>query len=131
MSDTKNLSLMIEKKFVENSEKQRFLIRKADKYISVSVDDVHCFYARNRINFLMTNDNKSFVIDETIEQLENNLNPEDFFRINRSCIVAYVGIQEVSVHPSNRLKIRLNNSDTDMYVAKERVKDFKKWIGGN
>lgn len=79
----------------------------------------------------MTNENKSYVIDETMEQLEKNLNPEDFFRINRSCIVAYHGIQEVTLHSSNRLKIKLVNNDSEMFVAKERVKDFKKWIGGN
>lgn len=79
----------------------------------------------------MTAENKSYVIDETMEQLERNLHPEDFFRINRSCIVAYQGIQEVSLHSSNRLKIKLNNSETEIFVAKERVREFKKWIGGN
>ncbi|HWJ26618.1 MAG TPA: LytTR family DNA-binding domain-containing protein [Flavisolibacter sp.] len=122
---------MIQNQSIDNRVKQRFLIRKSDKLISVSVDNINCFYAKNRVNFLMTAENKSYVIDETMEQLERNLHPEDFFRINRSCIVAYQGIQEVSLHSSNRLKIKLNNSETEIFVAKERVREFKKWIGGN
>jgi DNA-binding LytR/AlgR family response regulator len=76
-----------------------------------------------------TTDNRSYVIEETLETLENNLNPAQFFRVSRKYYVNITAIKDIISYSNSRLKIILNSfSESEIIVSRERVKDFKNWI---
>jgi DNA-binding LytR/AlgR family response regulator len=111
--------------------KQRFMVKQSSRILTIPIEQVAYFFADNRINFLRTWDNKVHVVDYTMEELNSMLNPLDFFRISRSHIISYKSIQEIRPYFNSRIKLLIGSSKekAEEFVSKERVSDFKKWIG--
>jgi DNA-binding LytR/AlgR family response regulator len=129
-SSTGNMQQELVSKPWKKLERQRFLVKHSSKLLSLEVDQIAYFYAENRLNFIKTWSNKTYIIDKTIEEISNLLNPTDFFRINRSYIIAYKSIEEIYTHFNNRLKLKLNVAVTEeIFVSKDRVANFKEWLG--
>src|SRR5687767_863132 len=68
--------------------RKRFLVKYAQKLVSVDVDEISYFYSDGRLNFFKTADNKKYAVDYTMDELEDMLDPEKFFRISRSFYVS-------------------------------------------
>ena len=76
-----------------------------------------------------TTDNRNYLIDTSLEQLEDVLEPQTFFRINRKFFVNINAIKDMVSYTNSRLQIKLNSyNEQDVIVARERVKDFKEWL---
>ncbi len=112
--------------------KDRFLIRIGNHIRAVSSGDILIFYAEGRDVSLLNTDGKSYPIDYTIEALLPLLDPQYFFRVNRSCIVALDAIADVVVYSSRRLRLYLKQPfEKEIVVSREKVADFKNWWEGN
>ena len=110
--------------------RKRFLVKHAQKLVSVDVDEISYFYSDGRLNFFKTADNKKYVVDYTMEELEDMLDPEKFFRISRSFYVAVEAIDKIDDYFGNRLILQLKPAvDKEALVSREKVSDFKKWMG--
>jgi DNA-binding LytR/AlgR family response regulator len=110
--------------------RKRFLVKHAQKLVSVDVDEIAYFYSDGRLNFFKTFDNKKFVVDYTMDELEEMLDPIAFFRISRSFFVAINAIEKIDDYFGNRLILQLNPAvDKEALVSREKVSDFKKWMG--
>jgi two-component system response regulator LytT len=110
--------------------RKRFLVKHAQKLVSVDVEEIAYFYSDGRLNFFKTSDNKKFVVDYTMEELEDMLDPEKFFRISRSFYVAVEAIEKIDDYFGNRLILQLKPAvDKEALVSREKVSDFKKWMG--
>lgn len=115
---------------VEKEYKKRFSIKIGHQLKVVPIDEVECFYSENKGTYLHTIDNRDYLLDTTLEILENEINPKDFFRINRKFIVPLKAIKEIQMHSNSRLKIILSTyKEDEVIVARERVVDFKQWLG--
>src|SRR5215210_3039466 len=75
--------------------RKRFLVKHAQKLVSVDVEDISYFYSDGRLNFFKTADNKKFVVDYTMDELEDMLDAEKFFRISRSFYVSIEAIEKI------------------------------------
>jgi DNA-binding LytR/AlgR family response regulator len=110
--------------------RKRFLVKHAQKLVSVDVEEIAYFYSDGRLNFFKTFDNKKFVVDYTMDELEEMLDPIAFFRISRSFFVAINAIDKIDDYFGNRLILQLNPAvDKEALVSREKVSDFKKWMG--
>ena len=110
--------------------RKRFLVKHAQKLVSVDVEEISYFYSDGRLNFFKTHDNKKFVVDYTMEDLEDMLDPDKFFRISRSFYVAIEAIDKIDDYFGNRLILQLKPAvDKEALVSREKVSDFKKWMG--
>lgn len=115
---------------VEKEYKKRFSIKIGHQLKVITIDEVECFYSENKGTYLHTIDNRDYLLDTTLEILENEINPKDFFRINRKFIVPLKAIKEIQMHSNSRLKIILSTyKEDEVIVARERVVDFKQWLG--
>jgi DNA-binding LytR/AlgR family response regulator len=115
----------------QKNYKERFMVKIGDRIKSVTIDKTVLFYADGRNAFLLTTKGNNYIIDYKLEELEELLNPEQFFRISRSFIVNINHIQEVAIHSSSRLKIKLEqNFNRDIIVSREKVGLFKEWFSG-
>lgn len=109
--------------------KTRFVIKVGEHIRTIEVDDVRYFFSQDKTSFCATKENRNFVLDFTMDQLEGLLDPRQFFRINRKYIVRAGCIQDIISHTNSRLKIRLQGSDdNDIIVARERVQEFREWL---
>lgn len=113
----------------KSSYKNRFVVKSGAHLHSVSVENILYFYHEDKIVWLKRNDYKKFAVDFTLEQLETMLDPTLFFRLNRQIITSFNAIKEVTTYSNSRLKIKLLDNDSLAIVSRERVSDFKVWLG--
>ncbi len=110
---------------------KRFLIKQGTSLSYVNVDNIARFYSEDSMTFIVTNDGFKHNIDHTLDQVEELLNPEEFFRINRKLIVHVDSITKMSSYFNSRLKLALKpRYDGDAIVSRDRVKGFKVWLVG-
>jgi two-component system, LytTR family, response regulator len=113
------------------SFKTRFMVKLGDHIRSVTSDQISLFFADGRDVYLITNQVRKFIIDYTLEGLEEVLDPKHFYRVNRSYIINISAIQDVVVHSNSRLKITpAIKWEDEVVVSREKVGEFKEWFDG-
>ncbi|MEM9300114.1 MAG: LytTR family DNA-binding domain-containing protein [Bacteroidota bacterium] len=115
----------------QKTYKNRFMVKLGEHIKSITTDKIEFFYAEGRNVYLVTNENRKFIIDFKLEDLEDLLDPKSFFRANRTFIMNIEGITDVVVYSNSRLKIipRLDY-DKEIIVSREKVTSFKEWMSG-
>lgn len=114
---------------LEREYKKRFTVKIGQHLKMITIDAIECFYSENKGTYIHTTDNRDYLIDMTLEQLENELEPKTFFRISRKFFVNINAIKDMVSYTNSRLQIKLNSyKDQDVIVARERVRDFKDWL---
>jgi len=109
---------------------QRLTFRIGDSYTSVLVDEIAYLISEDHYTTLVTSTNKQFIINPSLSEMEAQLDEEKFFRISRGCIINVNSIEKVSHYLNGRLKLVLKpKPETDIFVARQRVKDFLDWFG--
>jgi len=109
--------------------KTRFVIKVGEHLKYVEVNDIYYFFSLDKTTFARGADKRQHIIDFSLEQLEDLLDPRHFFRINRKYIISASSIQDMISYTNSRLKLVLKGSDdTDVIVARERVQEFKDWL---
>lgn len=112
--------------------KSRFMVKVGDHIRSVTIDQVLFFYADGRDVYLVTQQIRKFIIDFTLEALEEVLDPKVFFRVNRTYILQINVIQDVVMYSNSRLRISTQPAwDKEIIVSREKVGEFKSWFDGN
>jgi two-component system, LytTR family, response regulator len=117
---------------IKKTFKNRFMVKLGEHIRSVTTDNIVLFYAEGRDAYLVTTQNRKFIIDYTLESLEELLDPTIFFRLNRTFIININSIKDVLVYSNSRLRIILNQEfDKEIIVSREKVNDFKSWFDGS
>lgn len=112
-----------------NKYKSRFVIKVGEHIKSVAVDDILYFFSRDKASFCCIKDNKNYILDYSLEQIEAMVDPEIYFRINRKYLISLGAITDIISYSNSRLKIVLKNCpDDDVIVSRDRVNDFKSWL---
>lgn len=111
--------------------KSRFMVKVGDHIRSITTDQILIFYADGRDVYLVTTQSRKFIIDFTLEALEEVLDPALFFRVNRTYILHINNIQDVVMYSNSRLKIATQPAwDKEIIVSREKVGEFKDWFDG-
>ena len=113
----------------EKTFKTRFTIKIGQSLKVVTTDEIECFFSENKGTYIHTLDNRNYLIDINLEQLEAELDPKNNFRISRKFIIPLKSIKEIQVYSNSRLKIILPTyKDDEIIVAREKVQEFKSWL---
>lgn len=114
----------------EKTYKKRFTIKMGQHLKMVNIEDVECFYSENKGTYLHTKDGRDYLLESTLEQLESELDPAEFFRVSRKFIVPMKAVKDIVVYTNSRLKVILPSyKEDEVIVSRERVNDFKEWLG--
>ena len=113
------------------SYKERFMVKIGEHIHSVPTQAVRMFFAEGKNTYLIREDGRKLITDYKMETLEEVLNPELFFRVNRSYLLHLEAIKDVLVYSNSRLKINpsLPYSE-EIIVSRDRVNGFKQWLDG-
>jgi len=118
-------------KMLTNKYKSRFVIKVGEHIKFISTDDILYFYSMEKATYLATRDNFHYVLDQSLENLEQIIDPSKYFRINRKYLISTDGILDIISYSNSRLKIKLKYPPEDLViVSREKVQDFKLWLGG-
>jgi DNA-binding LytR/AlgR family response regulator len=122
------LIAMTEKKSAR-SYKSRFIVRIGEKIKVIPVEEIATFYSLERGTYIHTTGNRDYGIDLTLDQLEDVIDPERFFRINRKYIISLNSCDNIIAWSNSRLKLKIAGlEDYEIIVARERVHEFRSWL---
>ena len=114
----------------EKNYKKRFTVKIGQHIKVIAIEEIECFFSENKGTYIHTLDNRNYLIESTLETLEQELDAKNFFRISRKFILPLDSIKEIVLYSNSRLKIVLPTyKDDDVIVSREKVSDFKNWIG--
>ena len=114
---------------VERDYKKRFTVKIGQHIKLINVEDIVCLYSENKGTYARTREQRDYLLDTTLELLEDELAPDQFFRVSRKYFVNIKAIEDIVSYTNSRLQVKLKScSDQDIIVSRERVKDFKLWL---
>jgi len=116
----------------EKLYKTHFLVSvKGSKLVPLQTQEIAYIHIEDALVKAKTNDGKSFVLENTLDELALMLNPVEFFRANRQYIISRNSIREVDFYFNSRLSINLKvKVDEKILISKVRVTEFKDWFSG-
>lgn len=126
-ADFESLYSLIQRQ--KRAYKSRFLIRVGQKIVAVPVEKIAYFYSQNKLTYLVSKAGKKLPMDQTLEMLEEQLDPAVFFRANRQFMLSFECIAEIHPYFKGRLKLELNPpSELEIVVSAEKTPEFKSWL---
>ncbi|MBP2282566.1 DNA-binding LytR/AlgR family response regulator [Flavobacterium sp. CG_23.5] len=127
--DFEQIKKMLSNPFDKNYKK-RFTVKIGQHLKVIATDEIECFFSENKGTYIHTFDNRNYLIETTLEFLEQELDPADFFRVSRKFIIPLKAIKEIVVYSNSRLKVILPSyKEDEVIVSREKVSDFRTWIG--
>lgn len=109
--------------------KERYIIRFNDRIIPLQTSEIAFVYSEDKNNYLVTFNGHKYIIDSSLDVINEELNPEEFFRISRSCIVSIKAIKSIIKQAGGRLRVVSEPEPPfEMTVSRSRVDDFLVWL---
>lgn len=125
-SNSKNFEQLLSLK-----TKNRFLISKGENYHYIETKDIAHFYSEDGVVFLHTFNDRRYIINYTLDQLDQQLDNRLFFRVSRNCIGNVKAIENVAKYFNSRLKLSFSpECPHEVLVSRVRVPEFLKWMDG-
>lgn len=110
---------------------KRFLIRYGERFKVVEPDDIAYIHSLMKNTFLRTREGRDLPLEESLDKLERQLDPQKFIRLNRQLIVHLHSIKELTAYSKSRVKVILVPPyGEDAVVSSERSAEFKRWLAG-
>lgn len=109
--------------------KTRFLVKTGQTFITIFTQDVAYFYSDHKLVYLITREGKKFLIDQTLEELEDQLDPKIYFRLNRQFVASVNAIGRLHNYFNHKLKVELVPPiDIEILISREKAPEFKTWL---
>ena len=110
------------------SYRKGILVKLKNAFVQIKISDLQYCYAEERVTFGVAN-GKRYIIDETLDQLFNSLDPHQFFRINRGQIVSKLSVVKIEPYFNHRVKLSITNPrDQEFVVSRPKTTEFKAWM---
>lgn len=109
--------------------KERYIVRFNDRIVPLQTSNIAYIYSEEKNNYLVTFDEQRYIIDSSLDVISEELNPDYFFRISRSCVVSMKAITSIVKQVGGRLRIMPKpDAPFEMTVSRSRVDDFLTWL---
>jgi len=132
LSDDRDYYQNVIKSILEGKKeyRSRFLITGISGYRKLETKDIAYIYSDNKITSTVTFDKKEYTLDYNLEQMESELDPDKFFRLNRKIIANIEAIIKVSHDEGGKLKVFLDPvPEFEITVSRLKASEFKTWMG--
>ena len=110
--------------------RERFLIpHRADEFLIIPVSDVSHITIRDGVVRLCTLEGKHHTLNMTLEEVESQLDPQRFMRVNRQFIISAAAVQKLSTYFLGKMRIHMTAApDEEIIVSKDKVATVKRWL---
>ncbi|MDD7886933.1 LytTR family DNA-binding domain-containing protein [Flavivirga sp. 57AJ16] len=113
----------------KKSYKSTYLVQQRDTLIPLPVDDIAYFTIDTGIVKAISFDRKTYTIDGKLEDIEIELNPNQFFRANRQFIVRREAIENLQLYFNGKLILNVEPKPKEqIVVSKVKAPQLKKWM---
>ena len=111
--------------------RKRFLIHSNESFFHLPVENIALFYSMQGITFAVTFEKREYPVNFSLENLKEQLNPEQFFKVNRQIIINIDSIKRVHSYFNGKLKLEIQPSHSaDIVIGKDKTAAFKRWLDG-
>ena len=113
--------------------KERFVVKSGANLLTIPTAEILYFWSQDKLTWIKLSDGRRHVVDYTLEQLEDMLDPSVYFRVNRKYKVRLDAVQKATVYSNSRLKLHLPHLEKgdEVVVSREKVGAFKDWLQGD
>jgi DNA-binding LytR/AlgR family response regulator len=109
--------------------RKHFLIKTHESFFRLAAGDVAFFYSTNKITFAVTFLRREYPLDISLDNLREQLDPEQFFKINRQVIVNSVAIENIHAYFQGKLVVETRPRHSEkIIVGKDKAAEFKRWL---
>lgn len=116
-------------KYPDKKYRSRFLISGSNEFWSLQVEDVAYFYSEEKTTFAVTSGGREHIVDLSLNRLEEQLNPEQFFRVNRQMILNIDAIDRATPYFKSRIKVMVHPAfKSDIIISEGKTSAFKLWL---
>ena len=113
----------------EQKYKSRFLVKQGDKMLAIKTEDIVCFQSRHGVVHIVTCHQQKYLSDFTLEDLNQQLDPKNFYRANRQFLINANYIEAVHKHFKGKLQVDLTYfSEEPIFISSEKATAFKQWL---
>ncbi len=114
---------------LDKNYKKRFTIKIGQHLKMISINEIECFYSENKATYIASSNGRIYLLDQSLEVLEDQLDPTQFFRVSRKYLVQINAIKDIITYTNSRLQLKLHHfKGEEIIVSREKVKDFKNWL---
>ncbi|MEO0312403.1 MAG: hypothetical protein RIQ89_2060 [Bacteroidota bacterium] len=108
--------------------KKRFLVKIGKRLKPLPTNEILYIVSEDKLSFAISNERHKYHIDASLEELEQQLNPIHFFRINRQVIASKQSIRELIADVNGKLKLHIYGLDEEVMVSRDKSPHLKKWL---
>lgn len=114
----------------EKQYKTRFLVKQRDRLLSIKTVEIAYLLTDNGMVYMYTLSGNKYVYDKTLDQMEEELNPDQFFRINRQCMTNIEAVSSATPFDKGKILVDLlPKQNKPTLVSREKSSEFKRWLG--
>ena len=125
--DIEKIAQMV--KNTQPNYKSRFLVKLGQKIRAIPIEKIAYFFTKDKLTFLVTNTGDKYPLDNSLEEIDQLLDPNIFFRLNRKFVTKINAVKEIHPYFKGRLKIELSPPiDNDIVISSDKTPSFKKWL---
>ena len=122
------LQTLLQEQRAEKSLKVRFIVRKGHEYIPIEVRDIAYFFTEHRLTFVQTFDNHTYMIDQSLSEIENQVDQNFFFRATRQHLINITAIEKYKSIEQSKIRVALKHNSRQIIIGKENAVNFRHWI---
>jgi len=124
-----NLTKLIEKNFKEKSFKKRFTVHIRQGIYFLDIENISFFEANDSVVYAFDTTGKKYLLNEsTLKEIEEELNPSHFFRINRSELINKQHIEKIERYDKNTLAVKIKGNEKYLKTSQSSTSAFRAWI---
>lgn len=110
--------------------KNRFVVKKGTDFITLKTEQIAYFYSEYKVTFLIDNEGKRYIIGKPLAEIESEIDPKEFFRLNRKFLASIDSIAKFKSFDKGKIVVELIPPLTEeVIVSQENSADFKQWVG--
>jgi DNA-binding LytR/AlgR family response regulator len=114
----------------QSGYKKRFLVKRGTDYVSIKTEEVAYFYATHKLVCMVDSSGQKFIMDQSLADIETQVDPAVFYRVNRKYLVNMSAIKRIKTYPKSKLLLEIVPLVTeDIIISQENAAAFKQWMG--
>jgi DNA-binding LytR/AlgR family response regulator len=114
----------------QSGYKKRFLVKRGSDYISIKTEEIAYFYATHKLVCMVDSSGQKFIMDQSLADIETQLDPAVFYRVNRKYLVNMSAIKRIKTYPKSKLLLEVTPLVTEeIIISQENAAAFKQWMG--
>jgi two-component system LytT family response regulator len=114
----------------QSGYKKRFLVKRGTDYVSIKTEEVAYFYATHKLVCMVDSSGQKFIMDQSLADIETQVDPAVFYRVNRKYLVNMSAIKRIKAYPKSKLLLEIAPLVTEeIIISQENAAAFKQWMG--